>query len=204
MFEDRLAYIRKRIPSLGGLGFRPVRMADLGDACREFAEIFGYQFVVRTIRPQENIDPYMARGFSYSTADHKYVVVVNDTESYEKTWYFGAHECAHVLLHSLYLRPWPGNMPFFQEVEEEAHFFAQLCFWPLNRIFFEQECEPPLGNEEKILSVLVNHQKEFFRDSSYHLLDHKAHLFAYLFLRRMERMLPRNYQKLMNLCYPII
>lgn len=214
MFEDRLQYLRKRIESLGNsIGYRPVIMTALRESCERLAELYGYQLVVIYL-PPGMIDPKILRGFSKVKRDHRYVIVINRTEDYEKNWYFAAHECGHVLLHHLYLLPPDEESsssspdflsvdPAMQEVEEEAHFFAQLCFWPLNQIFSDDNPRPPSLNEAGLIQALVDYQKEQFDAWGYDYLDHKLHLYAYLFLRRMERLLPRNYNRLLNQYYPI-
>ena len=201
MFEDRLWLIKKKSSTLReNLGKRPLRLTDLKKACQEFALAYGYKFILLPL--PRDIGEQKIRGYSYATKDHYYVVNLNYHYRLERLWYFGAHEMSHVLLHHLYLgAPFKDSR---QEIEEEAHFFAQLCFWPLDYIFSDQYCIEKSMDEEMIIKVLVNFQKDFFDLNDFHYVPHKLHLFAYLFLRRMERFLPFNYQKLMNSYYPIL
>ena len=201
MFEDRLWSLRKHSPHMNDtLGNRQVHLNDLGIACREFSEKYGYEF-------EKDAKSYGAnsafRGFSaIDVVNHKYIVKYNIDWTMERKWFVLAHECSHILLHHQYLKV--PLMNTRQEIEEEAHFFAQLCFWPVNWIFSEESFPDTPQDEEGIIQALVDYQLEVFRLNSWNVRPQKLHLFAYLFLRRMERLLPRNYARLISSKYPYL
>lgn len=133
MFEDRLWSLRKNSEHFNRiLGQRQIREKDLHLIGQEVATRYGYTVVYDPIN-----DPAIpwdeSHGTSFVTRDPAYVISYCTSGHRERDWFCLAHEYAHILLHHHCL-----TIDFEDKrhgIEEEAHFFGQLCFWPINWIF---------------------------------------------------------------------
>ena len=191
MFENRLKNVLSKSKTIrNNLGNKPLPLAKLEKGCKEFAKCYKYGFEVRAL---SGIPTQEWRGFSTFSESRIYYVLIDKNLTEEKKWFIGAHECAHILFHHYYLRD--TNHRANRENEEEAHLFAQLCFWPLNKIAARGPFD--MG-ENGLVKALVDYQMVEFEKKGFNYERDKLEIYAYLFIRRLERFMPHTYHRLLS------
>ena len=135
-----------------------------------------------------------------------YVMFFNAALSPSEYWFALAHEIGHLALHKGLLHDSHLDRENFF-MEEEATFFAQMTFWPLNALFakFTQD-HVAAWCEENIIMFLarvaeqnLNHTVGGHRVSTSRLLT-----FSTAFWNRFQRYLPESFNRFIGMNSPVI
>ncbi|MBI5527582.1 MAG: ImmA/IrrE family metallo-endopeptidase [Deltaproteobacteria bacterium] len=119
-------------------------------------------------------------------------------------WFLMAHELGHYCLHKTWIE--------FDRVidsnaiqEEEADFFARLCFWPLNKIADDIYEKGKAENIRYTREDVINHLVEYLEQKGISTSNRpKIQRIAFNFLLIYEKELPDNYKSFAARVFPSI
>ncbi len=132
MLEMRISYASKVSKTLiKNLGRNQLTKEDLKKVAIEVTNASNKGIIFGTI--DTNPEEFKALLYYYNE-DLIYYLLCNrnDKINGNATWFFIAHEIGHLILHADLVEL--GLVNQSPEVEEQANFFARLCFWPMERI----------------------------------------------------------------------
>lgn len=163
MLETRLFYAKQISNTLSRkIGREFIDREDLKEIAKEFAKGIKSNAVIceTSVDPTEGpVDPKDYRAWTSCVIDSSQIyyyiwINTNGPKDYA-LWFTTAHEIGHFLIHRGIMQI-VGLEKISAELEEQADFFARMCFWPMERLVFAMATGFDLTkNYKKIMSAKI-------------------------------------------------